>query len=521
MRRLLLLSLLLLALAPILAQEGGEFLQTFDKEVPQKANKEFQFLAFFFTKGVANNIFPENDLLKGQIVGRLFGANTTSTSDSLRPRYVEQRILPFFIYTPKLFNGKAVFRGSLEIDWTWGDVSYGTGGNSGSAFSADQVNIQTQNIEVEFIPKAGWAVNLGLMRLFDTPHDPYRTYFDKMLITGYRLSYWGSDAVGVTVRRDADFYKWKAGFYQLYENNTNEDDDVVLAEFLYQHQLGLRWNLGGSAYYIRDHANGEGGPSVLGQGLNASLNGYNGTYRFPLSNTNYHADVLWLGSFFSFNEDYMMHRFFSSGFAKANLGSVQLDKGNGYEKGISISGLATNLRFGYRHGQTIDDIAWFDAIYTTGDKNGITDEKYSGVLTGNTWGTPGAIFIGHGGYLIFPHGNVINRYWALVPDLSNMGLGVFGGTVNYSKSIIPHKLSAKAGGAWAMSVAYPNGGGRSIGMEANARLVYNLGPFMSLEWHSAYAWLGDFYDSSLVNGGNSERPANPWTSFIGFKWLMF
>ena len=170
-----------------------------------------------------------------------------AASDSLRPKYAEQRILPFFIYSPKIFNNRAIFRASLEIDWTWGDVSYGTGGNGGSAFSADQVNIQTQNIEVELIPKSGWAVNLGLMRLFDTPHNPYRTYFDKMLITGYRLAYWGSDAVGVTVRRDADFYKWKAGLYQLYENNTNEDDDVILAEFLYQRQLGLRWNLGGSA----------------------------------------------------------------------------------------------------------------------------------------------------------------------------------------------------------------------------------------------------------------------------------
>ena len=135
-----------------LAQEG-EFLQVFDKEVPQKANKEFQFLAFFFTKGVANNIYPENTLLKGQVVGRLFGSNTTTTSDSLRPRYVEQRILPFFIYSPKLFNGRATLRASFEIDWTWGDVSYGTGGNGGSAFSADQVNIQTQNLELELIPE--------------------------------------------------------------------------------------------------------------------------------------------------------------------------------------------------------------------------------------------------------------------------------------------------------------------------------------------------------------------------------
>ena len=50
---------------------------------------------------------------------------------------------------------------------------------------------------------------------------------------------------------------------------------------------------------------------------------------------------------------------------------------------------------------------------------------------------------------------------------------------------------------------------------------------MSLELHGAYLMLGDFYDSkqsaygSPVNGGIDGRPANPWTAFLVFKWLMF
>jgi hypothetical protein len=71
--------------------------QYFTKEIPEKANKELQFLAFFINQAVSSNIYPENDFLKGQTVGRLFGGNTTTTSNERMSAYVEQRIIPFFI----------------------------------------------------------------------------------------------------------------------------------------------------------------------------------------------------------------------------------------------------------------------------------------------------------------------------------------------------------------------------------------------------------------------------------------
>ena len=102
-----------------------------NQEVPKEANKEFQFLAYFYNHIMSNNIYPTNEFLKGQIIGRLFGQNTTNTSDELRSVYFEQRILPFFLYSPKLFDGRATLRASFEIDFTWGDSAYGTGGNFG------------------------------------------------------------------------------------------------------------------------------------------------------------------------------------------------------------------------------------------------------------------------------------------------------------------------------------------------------------------------------------------------------
>lgn len=504
---------------------GGKY---FDTDIPQKANKEFQFLAYFINQGVSSNFYPTNEFLRGQVVGRLFGQNTTTTSDTAQSMYIEQRIIPFFIYQPSLFDGKAIFRGSLEIDWTWGDASYGTGGNLGGAVSADQVNIQTQNIELELLPAKGWAVNLGLQRMFDTPFNPYRTLFDKMANSGYRLAYFGTDAVGVTVRHDRDFGRYKAGFYKLYENDIFRDDDVNLFEFMADRSVTPLWKVGASAYYVRDRSQGKGGVSILGQGLNSLLNTHNGTFKFNFGSDPYKADVLWLGTFFSRNIDMMADQFSVSGFFNYNLGKADVRRSGKWEKGASISGFAANLKTSYRYGQTTDDNIKMDFIYTSGDEDGISDKKYTGVMTGNTWAAPGAIFISSGTYILLPHGNVVNRYTPAVADLSNMGYGLSAATMTISKGIIPYRFIAKMGGGIGFSNVEPLAGGKHIGTEANFALIYNLGTYMSLEWHSAYLWLGKFYDSAddrfgyPVNGGTyGKRPVDPWTSFLAMKWLMF
>jgi hypothetical protein len=493
-----------------------------NNKTKEEANKEFRFLAYFYNHVVNTNVYPTSDFLKGQVVGRLYGPNTSTTSKENRPFYFEQRILPFFLYSPKLFDGKATFRASFEIDFTWGDGSYGSGGNAGSAISADQVNLQTQNIEIELRPAKNWTINLGLQRMYDTPYDPYRTFFDKMLNTGSRLNLWGTDGVGIIVRRQTDFSTIKASYFQLYENEIQSNDDVQLFEFQYLRLLSHKWNLGASIFYVRDRGNGQGGPSILGQGLNSSLAAFNGTFRFPFGAVPYKSDVSWLGLSAGYNEEYMMDQLFGSAYVRYNLGTVSLKNGDVWEDGPSIGGLAANLRAGYRHGQTINDLIWFDAMYTTGDQNGIVDNKYSGVMTGNTWGTPGALHVAHGGYLLFPHANVVNRYIAAVTDISNMGYGISAIHINASKDIIPHKLNAKLGFASAISNAIPNGGGTYVGTEANIKVSYQLGVFMSLEFHAANLWLGDFYDSKIVNGGeNGVRPVDPYTAFVSFKWLMF
>lgn len=505
--------------------------QYFTTEIPEKANREFQFLGFYINQAVLSNIYPENDFLKGQIVGRLFGANTSKTSNMHQSAYVEQRLIPFFIYTPNLFNGKATLRASFELDWTWGDVAYGVGGNFGGAFSADQVNLQTQNLEIELNPWKGFYVNLGLQRIFDTPYNPYRTLFDKMTYTGYRLAYFGTDGVGVSVRKDWDFSLMKAGYYKLYENYVHLDDDVTLFELVGEHTISKNWKLGGSAYYMRDRGNGAGGVSILGQGLNSLLASHNGVYKFNYGSAQYHADIVWLGTFFSRNADQYNDPWTISGFVNVNLGKTDtlstIIPNSQWEKATKILGVGSNLRTAYRFGQTPTDQVVLDITYTTGDSNGIQDGVYNGVITGNQWGAPGAIFVSTGSYLLMPHGNVVNRFTPAIVDISNMGYGMTSASLSASMGVIPHRLNVKLGTAAALSNVQPLGGGFFMGAEVNGYVAYNFGPYMSLEIHSAYLMLGDFYESqqsaygSPVNGGIVGRPTNPWTAFLVYKWLMF
>jgi len=497
---------------------------------PKEQQREFQFLAFFYTQTVASSVYSANPFT-GEVLGRLFGDNQSRTTNG-SAIYAEQRIIPFFIYQPKLFDGRAILRAAFEIDWTWGDESYLVGPNRGAAFNAGRVNIQTQNIELELLPGDGWAINLGLQRLFDTQYNPYRTLANTMLQTGYRLAFWGSHAPGITVRKDDDFWRLKTGWYVLYNREPEQRNGVSLFEANVEFDLTPEWKQGFSAWYLYDRANGQAGIPTINEGLNSPLADWNGTFRFRFPytdagdlNNRYTADIFWFGTYGSYNPELTNGRFGLSAFAIANVGTADIfDKE--WKKGADIVGVAANARAAYRYGQTPEDNASLDVLFSSGDANGISDKRYSGVITGNTFGFPGAIFVGHGAYLVFPHGNVVNRFIGAVSDLSNVGFGLTGGILNVSRDVIPHKLAVRLGSAAALSNVAPVGGGNFIGWELNARAVYQLGVFMSLEAHAAYMWLGDFYNSSRVNGNfaataSNPRPANPWTAFLAFRWLMF
>lgn len=516
MKKILLTMLILSILTP------GLMADDFTEEKEIRNEQELTFIGYYLFRGEYVNIAPELEFYKGQVVGRLFGDNTTFTTDNNYSRFGEQRFLGMFTYSPRLFDGWAKIRASFELDWTLGTGSYTAGGNFGGAFGADVVNMQTQNLFFEYNPNVKFYLNAGLLRLYDNIRVPYYTGTDDLVNTGYRLAFWGSDASGVSAHY---FFRAnqrvKAGWYLLYENNINEDDDVTLYELDYEYDLDIFNSIGFSLWYLNDDgssqsAAGEGGVSILGQGLNSSLAGYNGVVQFNFGPQPYQADIYWLGTHFHGNPLLHQGRFGYSGFLVTNQGKAVSDSND-----VKISGLAANLRLAYKFGRTIHDYVSFDGIYTSGDTANIDDGRYTGVLTGNNWGSPGAVWFSHGLYLLLPHGDVVNRFVAATIDIQNLGYGIAAGALKVSYDLIPWKLRfVSAVGAGIAPVA-PFGGGHTIGTEINTGLVYSPRVYLDLELHAAYLKLGDFFDSELVNGGLASRPADPWKIILHLKWIMF
>lgn len=508
--RLVLLCLFITGLA-LQAQIPEPFPEK--EEKPDK--KEVNIIGYYFMRGEQSNTAPTNEFLKGQVVGRLFGGNTVQTS-SVRSSFFEQRFIPMIAYSPRLFDGWATVRMNFELDWTLGDANYGAGGNLGGAFAADFVNLQTQNLFVEFRPKKTFFINAGLTRLFDNVAVPAYTGTSHLINTGYRLAFWGSDASGIAMHNLWPNQRIKAGAYQLYENNVNEDDDVTLFEVDYERDLDIINSIGVSFYHLRDHGNGEGGVSILGQGLNCTLSNYNGVFNFDFGDEDYTAGINWLGTHFHGNPLLNQGRFGYSGFGMMNFGQAKTAT-----RTVDILGFAANMRMAYKYGRTPNDFVAADGIFTTGDKKNINDGKYSGVLTGNNWSSPGAVFYGHGLYILLPHGLVVNRFTAAVVDIQNVGYGFAGGSLTGSYDIIRNKFRAKIGAGAAMAPVAPSQGGNFIGAEANLNLCYTPRVFMDLELHAAYMKLGDFFDSPEMYGSANGRPQNPWTVFATLKWIMF
>jgi len=495
----------------LLAQTGSEFVE--DYEEPEK--DEFRFIGYYLMRAELSNVAATNEFLKGQVVGRLFGGNTTFTSNK-SSRFVEQRFIPIIAYSPRLFDGWATMRMNFEFDWTWGDANYGAGGNFGGAFAGDFVNMQTQNLFIEFRPQKNLFINAGLTRLFDNVNVPAYTFTTTLLNTGYRLAFWGSDATGLVFHYLWPDQRIKLGLYQLYENNVQEDDDVQLAEAHYEYDLDIFNTIGFSFWYIKDRASGEGGVSVLGQGLNSGLSNYMGVYNFNFGNQRHKADIFWLGNHFHGNPLLNQGRLGYNGFAVMNFGSARTDSID-----VDIIGFAGNLRVAYKYGKNVNDFISLDGIFTTGDKNNIADGKYTGVLTGNNWTAPGAVYFTTGLYLLMPHGYVVNRFNAAVLDIQNIGYGLGAAVFQGSYDIIPNKFKVKLGAGTGMAPVAPDEGGHMIGSEINVNLLFRPKVFMDLELHAAYLKLGDFFDSPVVNGSQTTRPKDPWTLFVTLKWIMF
>lgn len=489
--------------------------------VDEPRPKELTFIGYSFTRSTVTNVAPTSGILQGQVIGRMFGRNSTTTFDEVG-HYTEQRFVPMFTYTPRILDGYATFRGLFKIDYTWGDQAYGTGNNAGGAINAGQINLQTLMANVDIRPSEHFNIVVGLQRIFDGARDPNITGLDTYYNSGYKLSYWGTQAVGATAfAQVTPTTRARLGFYQLWENLVLRSDDVTLTMLDVEHVAAPGLEIGADLWYVRDQARGAGGISILGQGLASPLAEYNGATRLDIP-SNYLADIVWVGTRATYNRGYTLGQWMADGFVMANTGLIRAPG-----QDISMLGVAANARVGYQYGRTPSDHVALEALFTTGDSDGVEDDHVSSVITGNVYGSPVGIYTTGRAFLLFPDAQVVNRFYSVVHDISNQGLGVTGLFLNASHDIIPHRFNAKIGAATAFSGNTLEGGGTYMGTEVNLQLKYSLKVFLDLGLNAAYLSLGDFFDAPgavftpVGQDPPTERPRNPFVIFTTLTWMMF
>lgn len=503
----------------------------------QSDPQELRLINYFLTRLSVTNQLANPAGLRGVSLGPIgvMGGSNVSTVDRA-VYYVEQRWIPVLNYAPHFVDGLAQFNAMMEVDFTWGIQSNTAQQNQGGAFNADQLNIQTKNVNVALYPTRNplqLSVVVGTHPIYDNIRDSTRTSVFDIARTGYKLSFVGSDGTGVSafgrwgpVRGKASVVFLNAAQPRAASEGDPGFEFALLGMIDGQYTLTPGTHIGLSAWHLVDNTEGLGdlfsnivrpGPSSNG------LPAYVGTPRLPIPRAT--GWVQYLGAFFDHNIDFHRGPFGASGYVMANIGeftSQQDMRPDGSLSDLSVFGGAANLELMFNYGKTIRDIITLEGMFATGDGN-LNDDEYKGAFTMNFYGLPGATWFNHKTLLLFPFTTVVSNYTGAVTDVSNQGLGLGSAILAARMDLIPYVLNLKLGTAvgfshFAPAPFDPEGGverGTFMGAEVNAELVWTVRYLLDIGLHAGYMFRGDFYD-----GGSavSEDPYGIWSSLT---WYAF
>ncbi len=491
----------------------------------ERDSSTWRYTGVYLARATRTNVVGTSRLTEGQVVGRLFGPNGTTTDEDAHS-YVEQRYLGFIEHAPAYLDGRARLKAAFEIDFSFGDASNTSGPNRGGGINGDTVNLQTKRLLADVALGGGVRLVVGLQPLADSAHDPTRVHPNVLLHGGTHLSFWGTDAAGANL-----FGRWgqvaaRIGWFNLYANAGGPDDDVQLfmadaeAEVMRAVRVGLH------GWWLRDRSRGAG--TALGTGPGSGLAGYNGASPLPLGPDVAESDSFWFGVDASYERWLAAGPVSVSGFAIANYATFDVERGLPDERrppeaapydstDADLFGVMADLELGWRWGATDGDVVSLEGLYASGDDRP-DDRTLSNVLTGNDWGIPGALHATHRSLLLFPDARSVNRHVALVYDPGNLGYGLVAGFANAAMDLVPHRLNLKLGAALAGAAAKPAQGERMIGLEGNVELSWRPMPLLWFGAHGAVVRWGRFLEDRVE--GDALPAARPWTAYLSLTWVQ-
>ncbi len=524
-----------LAAPPPEAQKAGA-LASAGMVQPKRAaaSNGFSFLALLQTRSITTNVVPTNQLLDGQIVGRLGGSNLTTVltdkgldlnDDNKRDEdqgltgVVEQRLSAFLTYAPPIYDGRLGMTAGFEVDFAWGDQSYSTAGNTGGGIGGDQVNIQTRRLHFNYKPKTWEGHDLdvvaGLQFVSDTVHNPAAAAPDDLFRSGGGIRFWGTEMAGVsafgTYRDDwGERLRYRLGVYTPWEGGPAIDDDVKLFMLDVAYQPAYALWLGVHGWAMDDRSNGRGG-GILGTGPTSGLSALQGGphLNFQLPNQDLppeiDAQVLWVGADLGWNHRLDRGPIGATVLAVGNVGKLYIDE----QVDVDVQGWLADAEIRARYAPGQGSVLRASVLATSrdeGDRN-----QYTGLMTGNQYGIVGAVYATSGCLLLFPDPRSINRMTPVVSDLSNRGEGLVGTTFSAGYDAIPNKLNLRLGGGWAQ-----DGTGLPMGTEGNATATWH--PWLFTDLSLAYAQV---VGSEVPMANGRPLPGDPWTVILSMQNLLF
>lgn len=496
--------------------------------------REFTFINYFFTRATWTNQLADPAGLKGVSLGPIAigeAGSATRVGEDTGTFYVEQRWIPVVAYSPLFADGLATFRAQFEIDFMWGQAANQLQHNQGGGLNADQVNLQTKNVNAALYPTrrpGELSIVVGTQSLYDSVYDPAITPLWDIVRTGYKLAFLGTDGTGLAVYSRLGG-RWKLSFVPIgvaQPHKATKDDPAFAYVYLLTADYGLELApgtfVGASLWHLRDDTEGD---AFAYEGLVKSGPGSDGLFPYTgvpdLAIEQPTGHVTWAGLNFHHNVHFRTGDWAASGFVMLNAGRYESRKdGTRLNEALDILGLAANLELAYNYGRTPGDVVTLEAMYASGDDN-LKDGEYTGAFTLNNYGLPGAVWFNHKTLILFPFTGTVSNYTGSVTDISNRGYGLQAGILSIARDLVPNKLNLKLGAAYAQSgVAPPDSPdgyprGRTLGAEVNAELRYHIRYLMTVGLHAGYLFPGSFYDA------NPAMDANPFATFATFTWYGF
>jgi hypothetical protein len=295
-----------------------------------------------------------------------------------------------------------------------------------------------------------------------------------------------------------DRLRYRVGAFTLVEQGTALPDDVALGVLDLQLHPAWRTRVGAHAYGMRDRSGGGGG--LLGSGPTSTLSALQGGPALDLSGPDgvvpeVDADLLWLMLDGGFNHRLDQGPLGASALALWNLGALRPEG----QDPVAVAGWMVGAEGRWRWTRGSGSVARAEVLLSSRD--GAGRDRYTGVLSGNSWGVAGATWASHGCLLLFSDPGAISRQIAVVSDVSNGGAGLRALAADLGFDPVPHRLTASIGGGHARDAE-----GAALGTELHARLGGALWPLARLGVAGA-----------VVRG--SAQPADPVLLLLSFDWL--